>query len=102
VSRIRKAAVSLFAGAALGGSLLMSPSTAHATTARTCPAEVAEFVVFASPRAVAKYVDSTLVRTSIVNGKLQCHFIGTSYAAVPGRPPVTTPNVEWSRPASVF
>ncbi|MDI6101404.1 hypothetical protein QLQ12_22565 [Actinoplanes sp. NEAU-A12] len=108
MSESRKVAATLIAGATLGLGILMSPSGAQAAPAGagaaavTCPATVAQFVVIASPRAVAKYLDSTLVRTSVVSGKLQCHFIGTSYAAVPGRPPVTTPNVAWSRPASVF
>ncbi|WP_336207047.1 hypothetical protein [Nonomuraea sp. LPB2021202275-12-8] len=89
--------------------MLMAPSgalaaaaDAGAAAAPTCPATVAQFVIFASPRAVAKYLDSTLVSTSVVSGKLQCHFVGTAYAAVPGRPPTITPNVAWSRPASVF
>lgn len=97
---IRKLAATLFVGVALGGGISLSPTAAQA--AKTCPATVAQFVIFASPRAVAKYLDSTLVSTSVVNGQLQCHFIGTAYAAVPGRPPSITPNVAWSRPASVF
>lgn len=96
-------------GTALVGGVSTSPASAQVapagtgtTLAKSCPAEVALYVVFASPRGVAKFVDSVLVRSEVVNGRTYCHFVGTSYVAVPRRPPVVTPNVAWSRPASEF
>jgi hypothetical protein len=96
-------------GATFAGGVLTSPASAQAAPADTrtalaksCPAEVALYVVFASPRGVAKFVDSVLVRSEVVNGRTNCHFVGTSIVAVPRRPPVVTPDVAWSRPASEF
>jgi hypothetical protein len=108
VLRFWRTAATMLLGAALVGGVLTSPASAHAAPdagtalAKSCPGEVALYVVFASPRGVAKFVDSVLVRSEVVNGRTYCHFVGTSVVAVPRRPPVVTPDVAWSRPASEF